>query len=37
MIPELDSVVRFEGEETLAELVGGWTTRSGRAFRDRLA
>jgi B12 binding protein/radical SAM family protein len=36
MIPELDSVIRFEGEETLAELVakldGGWQDVPGLAW-----
>lgn len=39
MIPDLDSVVRFEGEETLAALVahldgGRWTATPGIAWRD---
>jgi anaerobic magnesium-protoporphyrin IX monomethyl ester cyclase len=39
MIPELDSVVRFEGEETLAELVskldaGAWRQVEGIAWSD---
>jgi anaerobic magnesium-protoporphyrin IX monomethyl ester cyclase len=39
MIPELDSVVRFEGEETLAELVAlldgdAWKQVAGIAYRD---
>jgi anaerobic magnesium-protoporphyrin IX monomethyl ester cyclase len=39
MIPELDSVVRFEGEETLAELVaklddGSWREIQGIAWAD---
>jgi Fe-S oxidoreductase len=39
MIPELDSVVRFEGEETLAELVskldaGAWREVEGIAWSD---
>jgi anaerobic magnesium-protoporphyrin IX monomethyl ester cyclase len=39
MIPELDSVVRFEGEETLADLVAhldgtAWTATPGIAWHD---